>query len=235
MRIVVLALALFLVLSGCMERSAPATGPTETTSNRIQSTRSSGGDATGPLVEVNRTAPDFGNISRLWGMQTERVVMDAGYKWHDDANLALAAFDQASQVVANPCAWKPQEVYFNNRPVSFDNRTQTVWPGTGKIEVTLTWTLQDSHVEELVLAYRANSTADYNQTPFIKKGQPFAFDVAPPEWDHGADARTTWDFAVCVTDDAWNTNGSREGRFFYGSFHIKMRLLRGEYPVDSTV
>jgi hypothetical protein len=205
-----------MALSGCASHSAaPAEAPEPVERRSGQGSESKNH----PQVAV------VGNFS--WGNESKHVVIDGRFVWHTDPSPVLQAFRMAAQSVANPCLWGAanDQIYFTNRQLAFDSRSQGVWPATAAIQWTVTWRDEDYLQKELALAWRNTTHAPFQNTGFFDKGATAQIPVKPGMWDDPQVSGTQWEFWLCVSDDM----GEYPGRVFTGEFDIRMELVKGEF------
>lgn len=161
-------------------------------------------------------APEPDPYAKYWGNETRLLVMNRTHVWHNDPDPVWRAYNQYTQLMASPCNFQGQ-IYFNNREVTFDNASRAVWPGTTRIETTLTWSRDAYDQDQLVLA--TGSGRRYEEHAGYKNGVAKTLEVDPKHWDD--ESPTAWEFFVCLHEGQGDM-----GHMFKGSFHIRMTLLR---------
>lgn len=178
------------------------------------------------------------HIHDNWAGEPVKTVIDrTPFEYHepyDDTGPYSEAFGRYYDTVTagnvHPCVWtdSQDEVYFNNRLIWFDDPEQLVWAGTERIEVVIDWEATDyPYHEDFALAWAGANSSTYEESPLIKKGEPFFIDVDPTQWDSSHQSYSLWEIWVCLD----TASDQDVPRLFLGSFTATVKLHRMEGPI----
>jgi hypothetical protein len=92
---------------------------------------------------------------------------------------------------------------------------QIVYEGTGKMEVTLTWT--DATITGTGLSYRSPASPQFAQPKDMKSGAPLSFEVTPDMCDMPHSKTSAWSFLVMP---------DQSGQVVFGKIHVRIDVLR---------
>jgi hypothetical protein len=89
-----------------------------------------------------------------------------------------------------------------------------VYEGTGKMEITPTWT--DPTVTGALLRYRSPGATDFSEPMALAQGQPLSIDVAPEMTDMPHDKESRWMFLLSAP----------QGGTLLGKVHMRVDIVR---------
>ncbi|MBI2078363.1 MAG: carboxypeptidase regulatory-like domain-containing protein [Euryarchaeota archaeon] len=180
------------------------------------------------------------HVHDYWGARSEVVAIDRDFQFHRSPypgglGVAFAAVRAFQTAEVSVCHFASNQPAMGTSAINFDESTQLVWPGTGRIDVVLSWNPLDYvGAETLALTWRAPNASSFTNGAPLKNGQPFSIPVDAPAWDVGHQRFTLWEFYVCLKGQGERTtvagqpvSNSVYGRFFLGKFHATMTLIRG--------
>lgn len=193
------------VLAGCMEKSdgvvSDSTGDNVTDKDVL-------GNATGKLKD---TLGGAGN-----GSASNETHLPHVHDYWDGRDRILLA-DEAVEL--NP--WMTFNWVFGRREPAVGGawwelpQGKTIYQGTGKLEVTLTWT--DATISSLALAYRHAGTNEWSEFTPATSGTPIAIDITPEMTDLPHSGGSRWTFLL----KAANAPGPA-----VGNVKLKAEILR---------
>lgn len=172
-----------------------------------------------------------------WDGRKEVLVKDSSFEWARPVSErpALEPVDKAEEwaaqaapttcTAANPTT-KTRTLRASATTYSFDEPSQTVWPGTAWINVSATWTDADYLGTALAIAWRSANATNWTSGPLVPKGSKFTIHVDPAMWDSGHQKFTLWEFGLCTASDS-ETGFNTTGRTFIGRVHVRMTLALG--------
>ena len=92
---------------------------------------------------------------------------------------------------------------------------QIVYEGTGKLELTVSWT--DATITGMGVSYRSAASPDFSQVQPLTQAQPFAIDVTPEMSDMPHEKDSRWAFLLVPASP---------GQTVVGTFHVKVDIVR---------
>jgi hypothetical protein len=92
---------------------------------------------------------------------------------------------------------------------------QLVFEGTGKMEITATWT--DPTVTGVGIAYKSAATTTYTPAKDVKTGVPMTIDVTPEMTDMPHSKTTRWAFFL---------EPDQAGQVIEGTIHVKIDIIK---------
>ncbi len=178
------------------------------------------------------------HVHDYWADRTEVTVADADFEMFrpyaaGPYGQAYAYFEKVFYAAASqPCITSDRKGLSGaSREFWFDDPNQIVWPGTARIDITLTWTAQDYVPGDMLsVVWRPANSTLWNWGQGVKSGQIFSIPVDPAMADSGHQTFTMWQFAACTWAKGQSgtvANYVQAGKVFPGKFHAKIALVRG--------
>ncbi len=159
-----------------------------------------------------------------WNGATEMVLLSGSKAWHEPQGLG--AYRMAAQLVAHPCAWQDDEVYFTNLQLG---QTPGLLNETSHIEVVLTWDPMDYTRDALRVGY-SPAGGNYRETTPFGNGETVTIPVLESHWignettdDRGRSTAKTWDFWACADEDTGNVGVPP---LFHGELDYEIKAFR---------
>lgn len=101
-----------------------------------------------------------------------------------------------------------------------------IYPGSSRVEITLTWNSQDVTLSNMGLRYAPANADKKTLLPAQPSGSTFAIELAPAMADAGHQVFTLWEFAVAPSNDVRNAPAWQPGAVL-GPVNIRVEVVKG--------
>jgi hypothetical protein len=196
-----LVLSLLVGSAGCFTGKDDAPAPaTEATGSAASAMNATVDDGSAPM------AADMGHqphIHDYWHGKERVTLMDETVPFEPFNSLGFTFFDV---VRGTPGAGGAFLVLPDNT---------TVYEGTGKLEITVSWT--DPKVTGMGVSYKSAATDQFTKLESLSQGQAFSIDVTPEMCDMPHEKDSRWQFLLMP---------AQAGQSMMGDFHVKIDIIR---------
>jgi hypothetical protein len=180
------------------------------------------------------------HVHDYWAGRTEVTVIDSDFDAYAAGSGSGGTYRGAArrsyQLAQGLCVSGSNGQYPSSElsPFSFDDPNQLVWPGTGRLNLRISWSPTGYTGDQVGIVWRSADGGWFHWSPPVHSGEVFPIQSTAAGWDNAHQAFSMWEFYLCTAGNGTSTAaGITLGRTFTGKFHVRMDMVRdGPMLVD---
>lgn len=188
------------------------------------------------MALVDDVSPeDTEHIHDYWGPLDRIMIMDGPVDLSDQGTAGSGDVTYANLDGIGNYAWEfTLPATAAHPPPGAEGRAALIYPGTERVEVTITWTPDDFEVTDLMFGYDGPN-ADPEWFDPAPSGTVYEIPIVDPAMnDRGHSQVSRWEFMLRAQNNPTNLAGgdSYEPALADGSVHVNVEVIKGDVPLE---